>query len=171
MKEVLFLKDIPYGFCGMPCALCPYYHTKGISRCKGCSHDGFFNGACNIYKCCKSKDLLHCAICAEYPCKKCTSLKEFNCLDTGSVWLRTVSTIQSSTVENWYTEYQRRTELLDLALEQYNNGRMKRYLCELFINNDIEKLELIMKHASSLTGNKRELSLKFRELVITILEK
>ena len=87
------------------------------------------------------------------------------------MWLRTVSTIQSSTFENWYTEYQRRTELLDLALEQYNNGRMKRYLCELFINNDIEKLELIMKHASSLTGNKRELSLKFRELVITILEK
>ena len=58
-----------------------------------------------------------------------------------------------------------------IALEHYNNGRMKRYLCELFINNDMDKIELIMKQTSLLTGNKKELSLKFKELVKTILEK
>lgn len=48
---------------------------------------------------------------------------------------------------------------------------MKRYLCELFINNDIEKIELIMKQASLLMDNKKEKSLKFKELVKIILEK
>lgn len=155
----------------MPCALCPYYHTKGISRCKGCSHDGFFTGACNIYKCCKRKYLSHCAVCGEYPCKMCASLKEFNYFHTNSAWLRTVTSIQFSSFEDWYAEYQRKAELLIIALERYNSGRMKRYLCELFINNDLDKIELIMKQASLLTGNQKELSLKFKELVKIILEK
>lgn len=168
---MIFLREIPYGFCGMPCALCPYYHTRGISRCRGCSHDGFFTGSCNIYKCCKNNNLSHCAICNKYPCKKCASLKEFNCLNTDSAWLRTVSTIQSKSFDIWYDEYQRKAELLDFALEHYNNGRMKRYLCELFIINDIEIIELIMKQASLLTGDKKELSVKFKELVENVLKK
>lgn len=163
------MKNLPYGFCGMPCALCPYYHTKGISRCKGCIHDGFFTDACNIYKCCKNRNLAYCAVCNEYPCKKCASLKEFNCLNTDSAWLRTVSMIQSRGFEKWYDEYQSKAELLTFALEHYNNGRMKRYLCELFINNELEKLELIMAKASLLTGSKKEISLKFKELTLNIL--
>lgn len=164
------MDNLSYGFCGMPCALCPYYHTKGIRRCKGCSHDGFFTGACNIYKCCKAKDIIHCAVCREYPCKKCASLKEFNCLNTDGVWLRTVSTIQSKGFDKWFNEYQRKAEHLKFALEHYNNGKMKRYLCELFIHNDIEKIELIMDKATLLTGSRKEKCSKFKELVISILE-
>ncbi|MEG0361765.1 MAG: DUF3795 domain-containing protein [Longicatena sp.] len=162
------MEKLPYGYCGMPCALCPYYHTKGISRCKGCSHDGFFTGACNIYKCCKKKESNHCAVCEEYPCKKCATLKEFNCLNTNSAWLSTVSMIQSQGFEKWYDEYQRMAELLSFALEHYNNGRMKRYLCELFINNTLQDLEIIMDNATSLTGTKKEVALKFKELTESI---
>lgn len=74
-------------------------------------------------------------------------------------------------INNWYAEYQRKAGLLNIALENYNNGRMKRYLCELFINNDIEKIELIMKQASLLKGSRKEVSLKFKDLVKSILEK
>lgn len=52
-----------------------------------------------IYTCCKKKELTHCAICMEYPCKKCATLKEFNCLNTNSAWLSTVSMIQSQGFE------------------------------------------------------------------------
>lgn len=88
-----------------------------------------------------------------------------------SAWLATVTAIQSSSFDDWYAEYQRKAELLNIALEHYNSGRMKRYLCELFINNDIGKIELIMKQASLLMDNKKEKSLKFKELVKIILEK
>lgn len=89
-------------------------------------------------------------------------------MNTNSAWLATVTAIQSSSFDDWYAEYQRKAELLNIALEHYNNGRMKRYLCELFINNEIEKIELIMKQASLLMGNKKEKSQKFKELVKTI---
>lgn len=148
----------------MPCALCPHYHTKGISRCKGCSQDGFFTGACNIYKCCKEGEIRHCALCHEYPCKKCEKLKEFNCLNTENVWLRTCATIKEKDFERWYAEYARKAELLLIALENYNNGRMKRYLCELFINNELDPLELIMKKAVQLTGSKEEVGQQFKEI-------
>ena len=32
----------PYGYCGMPCALCTRYRTAGDSRCPGCSCDGYY---------------------------------------------------------------------------------------------------------------------------------
>lgn len=154
-----------YGFCGMPCGLCPYYHTNGKSRCVGCSHDGFFTGACGIFKCCKNKRLIHCALCDEYPCKKCVSLKEFASLNTDGVWFRTASLIKSVGFDEWFNQYQRKVNLLEFALEHYNNGKMKRWLCELFINNDINKLELIMDKASLLTGSRKDICLGFKKIV------
>lgn len=97
---MLFLNEIPYGFCGIPCALCPYYYLKGISRFKGYSHDDFFIDVYKIYKCCKSKDLSHCAVCGKYPCKKCIALKSFNCLNIDRTWLRIVASIQSSSFDD-----------------------------------------------------------------------
>lgn len=66
------MENLPYGFCGIPCALCHYYHTKGISRCRGVRMM-VFTISCNIYKCIKKNKLTHCAICGEYTCKKYAS--------------------------------------------------------------------------------------------------
>lgn len=85
--------------------------------------------------------------------------------------MRIVTSIQARSFYDLYGEYQRKAELLNIALEDYNNGRMKRYLCELFIYNDIEKIELIMKQAYLLKGNRKEISLIFKDLVKSILEK
>ena len=40
--------------------------------------------------------------------------------------------------------------MLTVALERYNNGRMKRYLCELFLQRDLETLRRIMARAETL---------------------
>lgn len=37
------------------------------------------------------------------------------------------------------------TDFIDIALEHYNNGNMKRCLCELFINIAIGNIEIIVK--------------------------
>ncbi len=146
----------------MPCALCPYYHTKGQSRCIGCSHDGYFTGACSIYKCFKKREVLHCALCLEYPCGKCKKLKEFNCLDSKNAWLQICTVVREKGFDHWYQEYQRKVELLDIALDKYNNGRMKRFLCELFIQNDIDKLEELLKRAELFVGSKNEICKQFK---------
>ena len=50
----------------------------------------------------------------------------------------------------WLAEYEEKADLLTVALERYNNGRMKRYLCELFLQRDLETLRQIMARAESL---------------------
>ena len=49
----------------------------------------------------------------------------------------------------WLAEYEEKADLLTVALERYNNGRMKRYLCELFLQRDLETLRQIMARAES----------------------
>lgn len=162
---------LPYGFCGMPCALCPYYHTKGISKCIGCTHDGFFTGACNIYKCCKKNNIKHCASCPQHPCINCQNLKEFNCLNTGGIWLKTCHAIKINGFEQWYINYSRKAKLLEIALQKYNNGRMKKYLCGIFIDTDLAKLECLMREAESFSGYKKDICIYFRRLINKICHK
>ena len=50
----------------------------------------------------------------------------------------------------WLAEYEEKADLLTAALERYNNGRMKRYLCELFLQQDLETLRHIMARAEAL---------------------
>ena len=50
----------------------------------------------------------------------------------------------------WLAEYEEKADLLTLALERYNNGRMKRYLCELFLQQDLGALRRIMTRAETL---------------------
>ena len=62
--------DEPYGYCGMPCALCTRYRTAGASRCPGCSCGGYYTEGCKVYRCCREKGLAHCGECAEFPCAR-----------------------------------------------------------------------------------------------------
>ena len=157
--------ELPYGFCGMPCALCNKYRANGISRCKGCSVNGLFTGTCNLHKCCKLKRNIACATCDEFPCKKYKGLKEFSDLSTDCVWNKNCENISQNGFDEWYKEYKEKSELLTVALEQYNNGRIKKYLCELFIRQDLDTLRSIMKEAEKLHGTKKELALLFKEIV------
>ena len=53
--------------CGIDCDACKYREEKG---CKGCraNEGAIFWGACDLYKCCISKNLAHCGVCADFPC-------------------------------------------------------------------------------------------------------
>ena len=57
------------------------------------------------------------------------------------------------------------------ALEKYNNGRMKRYLCELFMREDLVDLREIMEVANNdLIGTPKELSTQFKSIVNSIVK-
>lgn len=55
--------------------------------------------------------------------------------------------------------------MLTAALETYNDGRMKRFLCELFIQQDLDTLERIMEAAKQLEGSKKDISERFKRIV------
>lgn len=154
----------PYGYCGMPCALCSRYRTNGKSRCAGCSDDGFYTDVCKVHRCVREKQLEHCGSCQDFPCTRLGKMGDFRDLETGGAKLRTCTAVNEYGIREWYAEYEQRAEMLTTALERYNDGRMKRYLCELFIQNDAAVLHTIMTRAETLTGTAKECGKAFREL-------
>ena len=118
-----------YGYCGMPCALCTRCQTEGSSRCPGCSCDGYYTVPCKVHRCVREKGLDHCGQCGDFPCPKLGKMGDFRDLDTGRVKERTCRAVAAEGLPAWLAEYEEKADLLTVALERYNNGRMKRYLC------------------------------------------
>ena len=139
-----------YGYCGMPCALCTRCRTEGSSRCPGCSCDGYYTVPCKVHRCVREKGLDHCGQCGDFPCPKLGKMGDFRDLDTGRVKERTCQAVAAEGLPAWLAEYEEKADLLTVALERYNNGRMKRYLCELFLQQDLETLRHIMARAEAL---------------------
>lgn len=162
--------DYAYGYCGMPCALCTRYRTSGKSKCPGCSHNGYYTDSCKVHHCCQEKGLKHCGMCAEFPCVRLDKMNDFSDLDTNNVMKKNCSSIAISSFELWYQEYTERATLLTSALDRYNNGRMKRFLCELFIQQDIQILRAIMHQAEVLSGKPKEIGKAFQEIVKSVLK-
>lgn len=117
--------ELPYGFCGIMCALCNRHIVNGSGSCVGCSHNGYYSEPCKIAKCCKEKDLLHCALCKEFPCDKVIKIGDFCDLNSNEHYSKTCYCISENGFDFWYQEYMERKTLLTIALEKYNNGRMK----------------------------------------------
>lgn len=98
------------------------------------------------------------------PCARLGKMGEFSDLRTNHAKERTCKAVAQSGFEGWYAEYAERAELLTLAQQKYNNGRMKRYLCELFIQRDADELRALMRSAEALAGTPKELGKAFQAL-------
>lgn len=159
------MAEYPYGYCGMPCALCTRYRTDGSSRCPGCSDDGYYTEPCRVHRCCREKGLAHCGSCGAFPCPRLGKMSDFRDLNTGNVKRRTCEAVRISGLDAWRAEYAERAELLTAALERYNNGRMKRLLCELFIRRDIGTLRALMRQAEGICGDRKERGAAFLRLM------
>jgi GNAT superfamily N-acetyltransferase len=95
---------------------------------------------------------------------------DFSDLNTNHVKERTCSAIAASGFESWYREYEERADLLTAALERYNNGRMKRFLCELFIQQDIESCVILCTRPKRCPGAQKESGKHFKRLYSPLLQ-
>ena len=144
-------------------------------NCTGCRIEGaktpFCDKLCPVHNCVREKGLDHCGQCGDFPCPKLGKMGDFRDLDTGRVKERTCRAVAAEGLPAWLAEYEEKADLLTVALERYNNGRMKRYLCELFLQQDLDTLRRIMARAEALEGaDSKELGRAFQALVGEILE-
>ena len=94
---------------------------------------------------------------------------DFRDLNTGHAKERTCRAVAEAGLASWMEDYEAKADLLTLALERYNNGRMKRFLCELFIQQELNTLQAIMTRAESLSGTPKECGKAFQALVRDVL--
>jgi hypothetical protein len=130
--------------CGLDCGLCPVYYTKGPSKCPGCCGPDFFNKhpSCSIITCCvKNYDFETCADCDEYPCSKIDKWDKYDSFISHKVSLSNLEFIKEKGLEQFVVQQNRRIELLNTMLEEFNEGRSKSFYCiatALLPVNDLE---------------------------------
>ncbi|MBN1366994.1 MAG: DUF3795 domain-containing protein [Dehalococcoidales bacterium] len=125
------------GVCGLDCGLCPRYHSDGKSRCPGCCGDGFWeiHPSCSFITCAvKQKGLETCAQCNEtQDCLKYVQLMEAAELHDSFISYRSVlnnnSYIKTNGIAKFAAIAAEKQKILLYALENYDDGRSKLFLC------------------------------------------
>ena len=134
MSEDQIKRHPTLGCCGLDCGLCPRYYTAGSSRCPGCWGPNFFNKhpSCSFITCCvKKNDLEVCAECDEFPCPKFKS-EGVNAVDSFVTHKKTVwnlNFIKENGMSKFIEQQERRIELLEIMLKQFDEGRSKSVYC------------------------------------------
>jgi hypothetical protein len=143
------LKTYPtLGCCGLDCGLCPRYYTEGSSRCPGCSGPEFSSKhpSCPFVTCCvKKKGLEVCAQCDEFPCDRTEDSEHVG--DSFISHRKTFTNlvyIKEHGLESFITQQRKKIELLELMLDEFDDGRSKSFYClaAVLLPPDIIELSL-----------------------------
>ena len=115
-----------FSLCGLNCGLCPMHLNK---YCPGCG-GGEGNQSCKIAKCSLEHDgVEYCFRCREYPCEKYEHIDEFDSFITHSNRKADLKKAREIGIEAYNAEQTEKTELLNLLLANYNDGRKKTLFC------------------------------------------
>lgn len=132
--------------CGLDCGLCPTYYTEGPSRCPGCCGQNFFNKhpSCSIITCCvKEHSFETCAECKDFPCSKIDKWDKMDSFISHRVSLSNLRLIKKRGLDKFLTQQQKRIDLLENLLENFNEGRSKSFYCLATALLPIEELEML----------------------------
>jgi len=145
------------GCCGLDCGLCPRYYTDGASRCPGCAGQDFANKhpSCSFITCCvKKKNLEACGQCADFPCPKFKAnefyqqLKESSSYPSYKKVITNLNYIKENSIEEFIKQQKQRIELLELMIENFNDGRSRSFFCKAACLLDIKDLKYSFDEAN-----------------------
>ncbi|MFX1379460.1 MAG: DUF3795 domain-containing protein [Promethearchaeota archaeon] len=145
MTKEYKVKEYPtIACCGLDCGLCPVYYTEGPSRCPGCCGPDFHDKhpSCSIIVCCVKKHRFEtCAECNEFPCLKIDKWDKFDSFISHRVSLSNLRLIKKIGIEQFFIQQKKRVEILEIMLENFNDGRSKSFFCIATALLPIEDLE------------------------------
>jgi hypothetical protein len=152
------------GCCGLDCGLCPRYYTEGSSRCPGCGGPGFASKhpSCPFITCCvKKKGLDVCAQCDEFPCDRTEDSD--NVADSFISHRKTLANllyIKEYGLESFIAQQKIRTALLEMFLEEFDDGRSKSFYCLAAVLLPIDMLDRCREEirAAGISGSDKKQS-------------
>jgi len=123
------------GICGLSCRLCPNYHMTTASRCSGCKSEGRMTVGCPFITCAvKKKGIEFCWDCGENgTCQKWKKHRDAGKKNDSFKCYQKLEDDIASIRKNGVVEFERsqkvREQLLQVMLQQFNEGRSKSYFC------------------------------------------
>lgn len=159
--------------CGLDCGLCPTYYTRGPSRCPGCCGTDFFNKhpSCSIITCCVKKyNFETCAECREFPCIKINKWDKYDSFISHRVSLSNLGFIKEKGIDEFLVQQQKRINLLEIMLENFNEGRSKSFYCIATALLPIEDLKNALEETNKQI-NDEEIDMKDLKAKSKILRK
>lgn len=134
--------DLLFSLCGLNCGLCPM-HLDG--HCSGCG-GGEGNQSCKIARC----SLQHgkpeyCSQCQEFPCEKYEDIDVFDSFVTHQNQKRDLEKQQRIGMEAYRAEQEEKIRILEILLENYNDGRKKNFFCVAVNLLELEDLKSVMQ--------------------------
>lgn len=165
------------GCCGIDCGLCPRHHTEGKSRCPGCAGKDFFlkHPSCSVITCCFiTKRLETCGNCDEFICKKIEDWDSADSFVTHRNCISNLKSIKEKGLDAFVKQQEKRTQLLEGLLKDYDDGRSKNFYCLSAALLPIEELETEIikmgKHEDGL-NDRKQAAKSLREAFIKIASK
>jgi hypothetical protein len=141
------------GVCGLSCRLCPRYHTDTKSRCGGCKSEFRMSAGCPFITCAvKRKGIEFCWDCTEQAsCIKWSKHREagknhdsFKCYQKLEA---NIEFIQEHGVHEFEKLQKNKEKLLKMMLQNFNEGRSKRYYCIAATVFEVEELQKLLDTA------------------------
>ncbi len=157
------------GICGLSCRLCPMYYTQGESKCGGCKSKFRMAVGCPFITCAvKKKGIEFCWDCKENKtCEKWNKHREaskqhdsFKCYQKLEA---NISFILKNGVEEFEKLQKIREKLLKEMLQDFNEGRSKRYYCIATTVLEINELKNVLSEAKE---QSRDLDIKDKSKVL-----
>jgi hypothetical protein len=131
MATIVVKKHSTIGVCGLDCALCPRYYTKGKSKCDGCGSEYSYAAVgCKIFKCCvRDKNLETCAECSDFPCSTLKGIDESDSFTTHRKTIANLRFIRVFGLDEFLNQQAKKRDLLEQMLKEYNDGRSRSFYC------------------------------------------
>jgi hypothetical protein len=149
---------IEIGICGLSCRLCPTYHAEGKSRCGGCKSEYRMGSGCPFITCAvKKREIEFCWICTEKTtCDRWSKHRAFGREhDTFTSYQSledNIAFLQERGADAFDGVQVKREQLLMEMLNEFNEGRSKRFYCIAAAVMQIDELESALMKAREESG-------------------
>ncbi|MBE0451987.1 MAG: DUF3795 domain-containing protein [Clostridia bacterium] len=135
-------KNLMFSLCGLNCVLCP---MKLGGYCPGCG-GGPGNQSCSFARCSLSHGKVeYCTQCPEFPCNKYDGVEQYDSFITHQGQMKDLERAKNIGIAAYNEELDKKKEILEKLLKEYNDGRKKTFYCIAVNLLDLEELEDAMR--------------------------
>lgn len=129
-----------FSLCGLNCGLCP---MKIGGHCSGC---GFGNQSCKIAKCSlEHGNVEYCFQCEEYPCGRYEHIDDYDSFITHQHRKLDLEKAEHIGMSAYNQEQEEKSEILEVLLSDYNDGRRKTFYCVAVNLLEIGEIKGVLK--------------------------